>query len=246
MHIVWVILHHEYRCLQCRRHKHSPYHRMVVAVFCRIFWGLVLPLSHLIIHPVQEWSGFQRHFWFCFGVRIHLIVFNNVSVRVLCGYNRSLRSIFHQFIRFPLLRRPSFINIPCWVAWWVCVYNGSPRSIMLLSLRAQRNLTFVSGFHLAFDAIERSTLGVLSLHRKNKFTIDFDFAVTLSSPDSFCVLFDITSELSIELKWLMLNKHKRWFPFVTCEVSLGQYVCELVCSVNVFDLDLGVQINSIK
>ena len=36
-----------------------------------------------------------------------------------------------------------------------------------------------------------------------------DFAVTLSSPDSVCVLFDITSEQSVELKWLMLNKHKR-------------------------------------
>ena len=27
----------------------------------------------------------------------------------------------------------------------------------------------------------------------------------------FCVLFDITSEHSAELKWLMLHKHKRWF-----------------------------------
>ena len=39
--------------------------------------------------------------------------------------------------------------------------------------------------------------------------IGFDFAVTLSSPDSSCVLFEITSEQSVELKWLMLNKHKR-------------------------------------
>ena len=58
MPIVWAILHHEYRCLQCRRQKHSPHHRMFVAVFRCIFWGLVLPLPHLIIHPVQEWSGF--------------------------------------------------------------------------------------------------------------------------------------------------------------------------------------------
>ena len=57
MPIVWVILHHEYRCSQCWRHKHSPYHRMFVAVFCCIFWGLFLPLLHLIIHPAQEWSG---------------------------------------------------------------------------------------------------------------------------------------------------------------------------------------------
>ena len=35
-------------------------------------------------------------------------------------------------------------------------------------------------------------------------------------------------------------------PFITCEISLSQYVCELVFGVNVFDLDLGVQIDSIK
>ena len=59
------------------------------------------------------------------------------------------------------------------------------------------------------DAVEASTSGVLSLHRETKFIIGFDFAVTLSSPESFCVLFDITAEQSVELKWLMLNKHKR-------------------------------------
>ena len=61
------------------------------------------------------------------------------------------------------------------------------------------------------DAVEGSTAGVLSLHRETKFIIGYDFAVTLSSPESFCVLFDITSEHSVELKWLMLHRHKRWF-----------------------------------
>ena len=42
----------------------------------------------------------------------YIIVFNNELVRLLCAYNGSHRSIFHQFIRFPFLRRPSFINIP--------------------------------------------------------------------------------------------------------------------------------------
>ena len=44
------------------------------------------------------------------------------------------------------------------------------------------------------DAVEDSTARVLSLHRETKFIIGFDFAVTLSSPESLCVLFDITSE----------------------------------------------------
>ena len=38
-----------------------------------------------------------------------------------------------------------------------------------------------------------------------------EIAVTLSSPESFWVLFDITSEQSVELKWLMLKKHNIWF-----------------------------------
>ena len=59
------------------------------------------------------------------------------------------------------------------------------------------------------DAVEDSTAGVLSLHRATKFIIGFDLAVTHSSPESFCVLSDFTSEHSAELKWLMLNKHKR-------------------------------------
>ena len=67
----------------------------------------------------------------------------------------------------------------------------------------------VWGFSGLSDAVEGSTSGVLSLHGETKFIIGFDFAVTLSSPDSSCVLFDITSEQSVELKWLMLNKHKR-------------------------------------
>ena len=88
------------------------------------------------------------------------------------------------------------------------------------------------------DAVEASTSGVLSLHRETTFIIGIDFAVNLSSPESFCVLFDITSEPLVELKWLLLKN--------TSEIALGQYVCELVVGVDVFDLDLGVQIDSIE
>ena len=59
------------------------------------------------------------------------------------------------------------------------------------------------------DAVEDSADGALSLLRAIRFIIGLDFAVTLSSPDSFCVLLDITSEHSAELKWRVLNKHKR-------------------------------------
>ena len=127
--------------------------------------------------------------------------------------NRSLRSIIHQFIKFPLLRRPMFSNIPFWVAWWVCFFSESValvtgvtannrfhRSIVHLSLRTQRTLTFSSGFPRFSDAVDDRADGALSLLRAINFIIGLDFAVTLSSPDSSCVLFDITTEQSVELE----------------------------------------------
>ena len=43
-----------------------------------------------------------------------------------------------------------------------------------------------------------------------------------------------------------VQQTQKMIPFITCEVSLCQYVCELVFGVNVFDLDFGVQIDSIE
>ena len=72
------------------------------------------------------------------------------------------------------------------------------------------NITFMSGFSPGFlMLVEGCSTEVLSLHRETKFITSFDFAVTLSSPESYCVLFDITPEQSVELKWLMLNKHRK-------------------------------------
>ena len=43
-----------------------------------------------------------------------------------------------------------------------------------------------------------------------------------------------------------IKQTQKMIPFVTCEVSLSQHVCELVFGVDVFDLDLVVQIDSIE
>ena len=43
-----------------------------------------------------------------------------------------------------------------------------------------------------------------------------------------------------------VKQTQKMIPFITCEVSLCQYVCELVLGVDVFDLDLGIQIDSIE
>ena len=43
-----------------------------------------------------------------------------------------------------------------------------------------------------------------------------------------------------------VTQTQNMIPFITCEISLGQCVCELVFGVNGFDLDFGVQIVSIE
>ena len=54
-----------------------------------------------------------------------------------------------------------------------------------------------------------STVGSLTRHHDTKFVIGLNFAVTLSSPASSCVLFDIALHLLMELKWLILNKFNK-------------------------------------
>ena len=43
-----------------------------------------------------------------------------------------------------------------------------------------------------------------------------------------------------------VEQTQKKIPLITREISLGQYVCELVFGVSVFDLDFGVQIDSVK
>ena len=50
----------------------------------------------------------------------------------------------------------------------------------------------------------------------------------------------------VELKWLILHKINKMIPFITCEIPFCQDVCKLVLGVGVFDLDFGIQINSIE
>ena len=78
----------------------------------------------------------------------------------------------------------------------------SLRSIMLLSLRGQFAGSEVIDVHIWLspglsDAVEASTSGVLSLHRETKFIIGFDFAVTLSSPESFSVFFSTSLQYNL-------------------------------------------------
>ena len=43
-----------------------------------------------------------------------------------------------------------------------------------------------------------------------------------------------------------VEQTQKMVPFITCDISLCKYVCELVFGVIVLNLDLGVQIDSVK
>ena len=70
--------------------------------------------------------------------------------------------------------------------------------------------------------------------------------MTLSSPDSSCVLFDITFRTICRTEMANVKQTQKMIPFITCEISLGWNVSELVFGVNIFDMDFAVQIDSIE
>ena len=43
-----------------------------------------------------------------------------------------------------------------------------------------------------------------------------------------------------------VKQTQKMIPFITCEISLCQYVCELVFGTDVLDLDFWVQLDSIE
>ena len=122
---------------------------------------------------------------------------------------RSPCSIFHQFI-------------PFWVAWWVNVFNWSPCSLKL-QFAVSGKIDFCLVLPGLSDVVEGGTSGVFSLLRETKFIIGFDFAVTLSSPESFCVLLHHFKTISgteladVEQTQKMIRIHHVWvFPLSVC------------------------------
>ena len=169
------------------------------------------------VPPVLSWISWEKRVW-------------DVCAPPWGQQQVSHRYIIHQFIRFPLIRRPSFINIPCsfstsrWRSWLGSRQTTGFTVLSYISACALR------GFWLSYlvfpglsDAVDDRADGGLSMLRAIKLIIGLVFAVTLSSPDSFCDLLDTTSGHSVELKWLMLKNtkhgsiHHVWaFPWLTC------------------------------
>ena len=111
----------------------------------------------------------------------------------------------------------------------------------LMSKRLKQVSLFFRAAQLASseDAVEASTSRVLSPHRETKFIIGFDFAVTLSSPESFSRSFrhhfrtiGRTEMANVE------KKSKRWFQssrvkFLLVRMSASWFLMSMysICSV---------------
>ena len=150
-------------------------------------------------------------------------------------------SLVHLNISFPLLRRPSRVIITLGEACWgetfhkllmIIVSEALFRS-MPISGRSDRS-SFLAVVLQRFwfpwllfsglTEVEDDTCdGILAL----RLIIGRDFAVTRSSPESCSSLFAIASEQIFGLKWL-IEKAQQMIPFITCEISFGQKVTELV------------------
>ena len=86
-------------------------------------------------------------------------------------------------------------------------------------------------------------------------TVDVRFTTILSSSFCSCILFAIVFGAAGQAEILSAAKGaemadvelmKKMVPFVTCEFTFGQYVCELMFGVDVFDLDFRIKINLVK
>ena len=172
------------------------------------------------------------------------------------NYIGSSPSFVHLSVSFPLLRRPILVIIPLWVACWREAFHEflmitvigsfhsvsadikSPKSFLLLSNCTPEIL--ISKTSLLQTYWSRGWC--VRRHPCKKLIIGNDYAVTRSSPESCWSLFAFVSEQTVELKWLTLNKHNKWFHSSRVKFPLED-VSKLVFGVDVQNLDLWVHIN---
>ena len=127
--------------------------------------------------------------------------------------------------RCPLLRRPFFVSISFWVAWWARVHYKSPCSWLLVSPRAQRYLTFISGFPRTFWCSGGKHVRIRyaasrdQIHHRLRFCCDSFFTcIFLRSFRHHFKTIGGTEMANVE-------QTQKMIPFITCEISLDQYVC---------------------
>ena len=96
-----------------------------------------------------------------------------------------------------------------------------------------------------FDALELGAVEELAAVCDTKFNVGFDSATILLL---FLVASFSTSFRGSKQSWKCwcLEQMDEMLPFITGEIARGQYVGNLVLGINIFDLDLVVQVSSVK
>ena len=200
---------------------------------------MVRHLSQSIIHPVQEWLWSQRKNRFCDEVRVTSLM-TNLSSAGLPVFVPNIPSDFHTWEDHlsSMFQSENFEELAS---------NTSLHACLLHIERAQRCvLTFRFDFPRTFRCSGGKYIRIphaVSWHQIHHwlwFCCDSFFTCIFwcSFRHRFKII-DGTDMVDVE-------QAQKMIPFITCEVSLCQYVCELVFGVNVFDLDLGIQIDSVK
>ena len=90
-----------------------------------------------------------------------------------------------------------------------------------------------------FHALELDAVDKLATDCETKFGVGLDF-VTIISP--FRHRFRAADRAEVA----NVEQMEKVIPPITREIVLCQYVCELVFEVHVFDLDLWVEVDSVK
>ena len=178
MQIAWIILSHEYRCSHCRRN--IPQIIESLSMSCIDASG-----ERVSIFRYRSFTQFKydRDFKGRFD---SAAVSESISSSMTKLSSTGLSVLLPTFLQISTLET-LVVNVPFWVNWWT-----------LLIPRAQKYLTFRSGFPGLSDAVEVSTFGSLTLYRETKFIIGFDFVVTRHYFRTIG-------------KTEMVKQHKRWF-----------------------------------
>ena len=97
-----------------------------------------------------------------------------------------------------------------------------------------------------FDALQLCVVEELATVFETRFNVGLDFAIILSSRVLSCILFDTVWGQVAELKMLILNEQRRWFHASRVKLSSVSVLSSCFFGVDVFDLNLRVQVGSVK
>ena len=177
------------------------------------------------IHHIKEWLILSCIAYF----EAWSIIFRNRSFtlsRMIVILEKGW--ILPYLFRFPHLRRPLVVIVPLWWVWWARQQYGSLRTCLLHIPRAQRYYSYFQirctpGFQMQSRQARLDPLHGISVPNSSSTLILLWLFLHLH-----LLVFFSTSlwHLLLELKWLMLSKHHKWFhssrvksPFVSLYAS---------------------------